>query len=373
MGDWSEPDLVQSAQRPRSRRTNGVATVLAALLIVLAAWHTVAGGAKGAGDPVQGGSPVAHRSAGSPTSPASPAAADSPLPSAAPMGADLNLPADRQATWLATLPRGATRPPTYTTLSSDNFRISPSDEGTGGEDFAAVAQLRNAAGRWVNIARGSFYGLPPLDGSGKYFAFTIDQIRPPHRRPQCWVYVVSAADGRVIKTLLLDNGRYVAGWLGDRVVLGSHVEHVDVRLLDWRVATPVLDDLGPDAWVLTDPSGDITLVTAGGDEACLVVWHFAPNPRGNQDCPADQILAMSADGRYAITQGLHWVRLNESRATRVGGRPDGVVARSASFLADGRALVDLTLDGTHVTATLLCSRTHGCQRVPTRTELLRQP
>lgn len=80
---------------------------------------------------------------------------------------------------------------------------------------------------------------------------------------------------------------------------------------------------------------------------------------------------MSPDGRDALTRDLHWVHLSNGRATRVGERPDGVVARSASFLADGRALVDLTLDNTSVEATLLCWRAHGCQRVPTRTAALR--
>jgi hypothetical protein len=89
-------------------------------------------------------------------------------------------------------------------------------------------------------------------------------------------------------------------------------------------------------------------------------------------CPDDEILAMSTDGRQAITRDVYWVSLRSGKETRVGGRPDGVMARSASFLADGSALIDLTLDGTGVEATVLCSRAAGCRRVPARTAELRQ-
>jgi hypothetical protein len=66
------------------------------------------------------------------------------------------------------------------------------------------------------------------------------------------------------------------------------------------------------------------------------------------------------------------VRLHDAAWLLVGARPDGqappegLAARSATFLGDGRALVDLTLNGTNVKATLLCSRRAGCVRVPTR-------
>jgi hypothetical protein len=79
---------------------------------------------------------------------------------------------------------------------------------------------------------------------------------------------------------------------------------------------------------------------------------------------------MSPDGRDALTHDLHWVHLSNGKVTRLGASPDGVKARSASFLAGGRVLVDLTLDGTHVGATLLCSRGQVCQRVPTRRQAL---
>lgn len=102
----------------------------------------------------------------------------------------------------------------------------------------------------------------------------------------------------------------------------------------------------------------------------LAVHH--ERPRTSDDCPRDPVLDMSPDGRWAITHDLRWVRLHDAAWLLVGARPDGhappegLAARSATFLGDGRALVDLTLNGTNVEATVLCSRHAGCLRVPTR-------
>jgi hypothetical protein len=178
-----------------------------------------------------------------------------------------------------------------------------------------------------------------------------------------WVYVVAVADAHVVWKVRLDQVRYVVGWLGNRLILSPPGVGETVQLLDWQRATPVLDDLGPDSNVRRTLAGDITIVTAGGDDGCLSVWRFTESADSDGVCPDDQILAMSPDGRFAISHDLHWVRLSNGRTTSVGGRPDGVMARSASFLPDGTALVDLTLDGTSVEATLLCSREAGCRRV----------
>jgi hypothetical protein len=132
------------------------------------------------------------------------------MPSALPAGSDPTLLAARQTAWLNTLPRRAVRPTTYGRLSPSDFRVTPSPEATGG-DFGAVNQLRDASGRWVDIVTGSMTGLPPLDGSGRYLAFTVSRITAGQLRPHVWVYVVSVADARVLRRLRLDDSRAVAG------------------------------------------------------------------------------------------------------------------------------------------------------------------
>jgi hypothetical protein len=223
--------------------------------------------------------------------------------------------------------------------------------------------MRDAAGDWVDLPSGAMGALPVRDASGTYAAFDVGRDSSSHRRIYTWVYVVAIADGHVVWKVRLDQFRHVVGWLGNRLILAAPSVGETVQLLDWQRVTPMLDDLGPDSRALRTLAGDITIVTAGGDHGCLSVWRFAESADGDDVCPDDQMLAMSPDGRFAISHDLHWVRLSNGRTTSIGGRPDGVVARSASFLPDGSALVDLTLDGSSVEATLLCSREAGCRRV----------
>lgn len=106
-------------------------------------------------------------------------------------------------------------------MSRRDFRILPSGDGTGAEDYGATVEVRDSAGRWVDVVQGSTFGLPPLDGSGKY----------PNK--------------------------------------------VSVQLLDWQRATPVLEDLGPGSTVVGSQAGDVNLIQAGGENGCLAVWRFS--------------------------------------------------------------------------------------------------
>jgi hypothetical protein len=366
------PDLVEGGARPVSRRTTTAAVLLAALVALLV-WRTQRGpDAPPQAAPAPPASSRSVQPAGSPNplittsiTPPPSRSAGTPVVDADPAQVSARL-----ADWLDTLPGRATRPPTYGRASRRDFRVVHTDGFTGGEDFGARAQVHDARGRWVTVAQGSTLVEPPIDGSGSFLAIKVEQASLTAPRVRTRVYILARSDAHVLASLRVERTRYVAGWLGDRVVLASYEENVSVQLLDWQRATMVLEDLGPRSQVLTDRAGDIGLVDVGGAGGCLSVWRFTPQPRSEDGCPDDQILAMSPDGEWAITHDLRWVRLSDAAWFDVGGRPDGVSARSASFLADGRALVDVSLDGSRVEATLLCVRDGGCRRVPTRIEPL---
>jgi hypothetical protein len=360
----TEPDLVEGGGGPRSGRTTVVVAAVVVSVLVVLAWRTsLSEDAAGQRHPAPA-RPVTSRS----TPPvSSPPTGVEPTPSVVAMGSDPKLlAADRQGAWLDTLHGRTARPMPYGHVSGRDFRVLPSGDGTGAEDYGAIVQVRNAGGRWVDVVTGFAVGLPPVDGSGRYLAFAVGKANLTQQRIDAWVYVVSVADARVVRKLRLDTAREAVGWLGNRVILASYGGYETVQLLDWHRATPVLEDLGPGSTVLRNPAGLISLIDAGGPSGCLAVWRFTPARHGIDACPDDQILAMSPDGRQALTHDLHWVSLRSGRATPVGGRPDGVMARSASFLPDGRALIDLTLDGSSVDATVLCSRANGCRRVSAR-------
>jgi hypothetical protein len=231
------------------------------------------------------------------------------------------------------------------------FRVVHSGGFTGAEDYGAVAQLRDATRRWVVVAHGDVAAHPPLDASGRFVAFNVGHVNPAKRSVQSWVYVVRLADARVLTRLRVDRSRLVSGWLGDQVRLAAFDDST-VQLLDWNRPTPVLVDF------------------AGADRNCLSVWRLSKAPRTSDDCAEDEVLAVSPDGRWAISRDLHWVRLHDGEWLTVDRRPDGVLGRSATFLPDGRVLIDVirsvSVSGTRVAATVLCSRDSGCVRVPVR-------
>lgn len=239
----------------------------------------------------------------------------------------------------------------------------------GGDDYDAVAQLRDPSGGWVDVATGSVAFDPLLDGSGRYLAFTAEKANSSKRRLETWVYVASLSEARVLMRKRLQPGRYVAGWLGDRVIVTSALGVANVWLLPWHRATPSLDDLGS-AVVYHSSAGDINVIAVRGDQGCVGVGRFLHPVREIDGCVDDQILAMSPEGRTAITYDLRWVQLRSGAVSLIGERPDGIVARSASFLPDGSALVNVTLDGVNTAATLHCTR-DACTRVLTRSHALR--
>jgi hypothetical protein len=207
-----------------------------------------------------------------------------------------------------------------------------------------------------------------MDASGTFVAFNVGRVNPTKRSIQNWVYVVRRMDARVMTRLRLDRSHYVAGWLGDRIILTSYDDGGTVQLLDWRRSTPVLEYLGSVAE--RSSVGDLTVSYAGAVRGCLSVWRLSKAPRTSDDCPKDQVLAVSPDGRWAISRDLHWVRLRDGEWLTVDRRPDGVLGQSARFLPDGRVLIDVvrsvSVGGVRVAATVLCSRSAGCDLVPTR-------
>jgi hypothetical protein len=372
----TEPDLVESG-RPGSRRAGSVIGVLVVALLALLAWRAGLGPAGGERHDAAPGPSEPTTSAG-PTAPAP--APTSPLPIVLPERGGWWTPTPQElrergevegrlAGWLATMPRLASRPTTYGRAPVSLFRVRHSHGFNGSEDFAATGQLRDASGRWVDLAHGFVSDSPPIDASGRYLAFTVSLASLTERLPRTWVYIVDLRQARVITSARVDWDRYVAGWLGDRVVVGSFRLNVSVQLLDWQRPTMALEDLGPASRVLIDLRGEVMVVQASTRRRCLSVWRFTRSSHA-ADCPQDQVLAISPNGAWAVTQDLRWVGLRRGHPSTVGDRPPGVTARSASFLPDGRVLVDVSLDGFGVEATLLCSLDQGCRKVPARSDRL---
>lgn len=108
------------------------------------------------------------------------------------------------AAWLALLPARAERPTTHESSSLQDFRIVHSQGNTGGGDYGAIVQVRDASGRWVDIATGDVFERESGDASGRYVVFASSKANLATRSINNWLYVVSRDDSHVVTSLRID-------------------------------------------------------------------------------------------------------------------------------------------------------------------------
>jgi hypothetical protein len=112
---------------------------------------------------------------------------------------------------------------------------------------------------------------------------------------------------------------------------------------------------------VADGVGDVQFI--GPDLVhCLTGWRLGIAPQTGADtCPDDALMALSPQGRWAVTRDLRWLDRSTGHSTPLSGRPAAWPVESVDFVDGQRALVVLRAFGRWLN--VLCAQRTGCARL----------